>query len=130
MRLSLYKKIGYTLVVKQTSLIILFGSRATGAAGKKSDVDIAILDTHQLSLKEKSAYAETASKEIGASEDDIDIVDLWTASPLLQHEIARHGKLLHGDEFLFERFKILAWKRYLDTAKFRKMREKTLHANV
>ena len=62
----------------------------------------------------------------GVSEDAVDVVDIWHAPPLLQQEIARHGKLIYGDAFDFIRFRVLAWKRYLDTAKFRRARERAL----
>ena len=59
----------------------------------------------------------------------IDLIDLFDAPPLLQFQISKEGKLLSGEEKDFLRFKVLAWKRYLDTAKFRKIREKTLSQN-
>ncbi|TSC78656.1 MAG: putative nucleotidyltransferase [Parcubacteria group bacterium Gr01-1014_33] len=107
-------------------LIILFGSQATGRAGKRSDTDIAILADHPLSFAERGQIAEKIAKELGTNEDDIDTVDLWDASPLLQYEVAKKGKLLKGEEYDFVRFKVLAWKRYLDTAKFRRARERVL----
>ena len=107
-------------------LIILFGSQATGSAGKRSDTDIAILADHPLSYKEHSDISEQMAKELDVNEDDVDTVDLWDALPLLQYEAARKGKLLKGEERYFIRFKVLAWKRYLDTAKFRRLREKVL----
>lgn len=110
---------------KQT-LVILFGSRAKGHAGKMSDTDIAVLADHELDLREKVALAEKFGNQLGVSEDEVDVVDLRAASPLLQHEVASSGKLLEGDPEDFFQFKILAWKRYQDTAKFRKMREQHL----
>lgn len=107
-------------------LAILFGSRAKGHAGKMSDTDIAVLADHELDLREKIAVAEKFSGRLKISEDEVDVVDLRTASPLLQHEVAASGKLLEGDPEDFFQFRVLAWKRYQDTAKFRKIREKHL----
>ena len=104
-------------------LIILFGSRARGTEGKSSDADIAVLADHPLSLEEKQALATEAAGRFDISEDIVDIIDLWNAPPLLQHQVAKEGKLLEGDPFSFVRFKVLAWKRYQDTAKFRRARE-------
>ena len=59
-------------------------------------------------------------------EDRIDLVDIWSAPPLLQHHIAMTGKLLKGNKDDFLGFRVLAWKRYLDTAKLRRAREKKL----
>lgn len=107
-------------------LIILFGSRAKGTAHKKSDTDIAILADHPLSYKERGEIAGKAAELCYVSEDDIDTVDLWTASPLLQQQVAQTGKLIFGNNFDFLRFRVLAWKRYQDTAKFRRARSERL----
>lgn len=111
-------------------LLILFGSRAKGTARADSDWDVAALDDHSLSLDERGTYAQEAARLLDANEDHIDLVDLWNAPPLLQHFVAKEGKLLEGDPFLFIRFKVLAWKRYLDTAKFRRLRSEALQRYV
>lgn len=111
-------------------LLILFGSRATGHARADSDWDVAVVADHQLTWEEWSATLEQAARFLGANEDKIDLVDLWNASPLLQQFVAKEGKLLQGDPFLFIRFKVLAWKRYHDTAKLRRLRSEALHRYV
>ncbi len=103
-------------------LVILFGSQVKGYANKNSDTDIAILADHPLSLHDHVIIAPEIAKFLNTNEDKLDIVDLWEASPLLQQEIATTGKLLYGDPFAFLRFRVLAWKRYQDTAKFRRAR--------
>ena len=113
-------------MAKNKRLIILFGSKAKGVSGGRSDTDIAVLDVHSLGIREKMKIGEEMAERLNVSEDDLDVVDLWTASPLLQYEVAEHGKLIEGDEFDFLRFRVLAWKRYQDTAKFRRLREKVL----
>ena len=109
-----------------TKLVILFGSSATGTAGSHSDADVAVLADHILSLRELGEISHDIAEELHVSEDKIDIVDLSRASPLLQYEIATQGKLLHGDNADFVRFKVLAWKRYMDTAKLRRIRAQSL----
>lgn len=104
-------------------LVILFGSQATGKAGKNSDTDVAVVSDHSLTLEEKAEIGTEAARIFNISEDNVDVVDIWHAPPLLQHEIASSGKLIYGDMFDFIRFRVLAWKRYLDTAKFRRARE-------
>ena len=116
----------YMAFTEDIKLVILFGSGATGRAGAQSDTDIAIMADHPLTIAEKGHIAEETGRILGVSEDTIDIADIWLAPPLLQQEIAQHGKLLHGDTFDFVRFRVLAWKRYLDTAKFRRARERAL----
>lgn len=111
-------------------LIILFGSRAKGQVGKMSDVDIAVLGDSPLNLSENVELSQRIAKKLKVSEDLIDVVDLSTASPLLQFEVTKYGKLIEGSESDFVRFKILAWKRYQDTSKFRRMRENYLTQSV
>lgn len=111
-------------------LLILFGSRATGHARPDSDWDVAVVADHGLTLDERGTAAEEAARLLGTNEDKVDLVDMWSASPLLQQFVAKEGKLLQGDPFLFIRFKVLAWKRYHDTAKFRRLRHESLQRYV
>ncbi len=107
-------------------LIVLFGSQAVGRAGVLSDFDVAISTDHELSLAEKNEAVEIIAHDFGYHEDKIDLIDIAVAPPLLQMQIATHGKLLRGDPDLFLRFKVLAWKRYQNTARFRRARTKHL----
>lgn len=111
-------------------LLILFGSRATGHARADSDWDVAVVADHQFSLGELSEASAEAAGILGANEDKIDIVDMWSASPLLQHFVAKEGKLLLGESFAFIRFKVFAWKRYMGTAKLRRLRSESLKRYV
>ena len=78
------------------SLIILFGSRSKGSATEVSDYDIGVVANEPLSFEQKNKLSETVAKEFGYPEDKIEIVDLNEASPLLQMEAAKSGKLLKG----------------------------------
>lgn len=112
--------------MQNIKLAILFGSQARGAAGKRSDTDIAVLAENPLSMRDRSEMAQKFARNRGVSEDDIDLADLRDAPPLLQYQVAEHGRLLYGSENDFLRFRVLAWKRYLDTAKFRRIRSERL----
>lgn len=107
-------------------LIILFGSHARGTAGKQSDFDVAVTADRPLSLEERALVAHDVARKLKTPEDRIDIVELLHAPPLLQYQIATTGKILEGNPADFIRFQVLAWKRYLDTAKLRRSREKSL----
>ncbi len=111
-------------------LAILFGSRASGKANANSDTDVAVLADHPLSIDEKAHLAVRFATKLNVSEDTIDLIDLWDAPPLLGHHVAEGGKLLEGSPYDFVRFRVLAWKRYLDTAKLRRMRSSALARNV
>ena len=103
-----------------------FGSRVNGKSTNKSDFDFGVLKTAPLSLAERTDIVENLSDKLNINEDKIDIVDLSTASPLLKFEVARNGKLIDGDYTDFIRFKVSAMKEYVDTAKFRRLREKIM----
>lgn len=116
--------------MKKSDLIILFGSRARGTAGQMSDTDVAVLSNKPLSLADKFQLTEQLAEKHGFNEDKMDIVDLWSAPPLLQHEIAKHGKLLEGHPLDFLLFKISAWKQYQDTAKLRNLQKAHLKRQI
>jgi|SRR3989338_5411027 len=109
-----------------TSLVILFGSRARGTESQNSDADVAVLADRPLDIHERMDIASKIARILDVPEEKVDLVDLWKAPPLLQHRVAEEGKLLRGDPHAFLRFRVLAWKRYLDTAKFRRARERAL----
>lgn len=117
----------YNMDVKQSMrLVIVFGSRARETASDVSDWDVGVLGEHQLSAEEKADVAAQVARMLNVSEDCVDIVDLWSAPPLLQYRVAEEGKLLYGRESDFLRFRVRAWKRYQDTARLRNARKRTL----
>ena len=104
-------------------LIIAFGSQISGNANSQSDFDFAVLAEKPLTLKQKMSFSTRLAKKLKINEDKMDLVDLNNTSPLLMQEVAQKGKLIEGTEFDFIRFKVRAWKTYLDTAKFRRLGE-------
>lgn len=100
-------------------LMIFYGSQATGLARADSDYDIGVLADRVLSMEELCGLVPLIAEKMGVGEDRVDVADLFVASPLLQWEVAKSGKLLMGSEDDFTEFKIFAWKKYLDTAKLR-----------
>ncbi|OHA24332.1 MAG: hypothetical protein A3B11_02115 [Candidatus Taylorbacteria bacterium RIFCSPLOWO2_01_FULL_44_26] len=107
-------------------LVIAFGSQAKGRATATSDFDFAVFSGGPLSLSERTDIGESLSKKLNINEDKIDIVDLYSVSPLLKFEVAKKGKLVEGEMFDFIRFKVRALKEYEDTAKFRRLRERIM----
>lgn len=97
----------------QLDLILLFGSRAVGDLHLESDFDIAVYGRQNLSEAEKIQLVYELGNIFRT--DDIDLVDLRTASPLLEKEILKNYKvLLQRDEMLLYR---------LELANMRKMKE-------
>ena len=107
-------------------LIILFGSQVRGTQSRESDFDVAILGNQPFSLEQKIKFARQIANILNTKEDKIDVIDLLSASPLLQYKVATTGRLLKGEKAKFIRFQVLAWKRYLDTVKFRRFRKQKL----
>lgn len=110
----------------QETTVILFGSRAKGTANERSDADVGFLAVRALDDDEKITIRRDTAETIGVSEDSIDLVDLMKAPILLQYEVAKHGKLIFGDQRTFLRFRIGAWRRYLDTNKLRRLKLEAL----
>lgn len=108
------------------TLIIAFGSQVKGVAHTTSDFDFAVLMDKPLTLSVRTDISEYLSHKLNINEDKIDLVDLSAASPLLKFEVARNGKIVEGEYFDLIRFKVRAFKEYVDTAKFRRMREKVM----
>ena len=97
--------------------LYLFGSYASGRPGPLSDVDLAVLfepsvpreryDERRIALFSRAAAVLRT--------DEIDIVVLNAAPPLIQYQVLRHGVLLYEkDPALRARFAALAIRRYLD----------------
>ncbi len=107
-------------------LVIAFGSQITGRATALSDFDFGVFAEKKLSLSERSDMSDYIAKKLNINEDKIDLVDLASASPLLKFQVAREGKLIEGEQYDLVRFKVRAFKEYVDTAKFRRLRERTL----
>lgn len=101
---------------------MLIGSQARGTAGPLSDVDVAVWHDPKLDASGRFdlqlALASDAERALGT--DEIDIVMLNHAPPLLQHRAIRGGKRLverdHDERVRLETRAILD---YLDTAPLR-----------
>ena len=103
-------------------LVVLFGSQATGRAGPKSDIDIAVRAQPQLAIEDLRLDCIRL-----LCTDRLDLVDLRRAPPLLMMAIAKTGTPLHeSDPSAFARFASLALRRFNDTRKLRAERERGL----
>lgn len=101
---------------------MLIGSQARGATGPLSDVDIAIWHDPALDsrgrLDLQLSLAQDAGRALGT--DEIDIVMLNHAPPLMRHRAIRDGKrVLERDRDERVRLETRAILDYLDTAPLR-----------
>ena len=95
----------------ELELVILFGSYARGKTHEKSDVDLAVLAPHELSLKEFLVLQRRLQEVVGIP---VDLVDLKKVPVLLGDRITRDGKVIVGDTKIFSRLRSKLHIRYMD----------------
>ena len=76
-------------------LAILFGSTARGC-GYPHDIDVAIKFSSRKSLLDIAGLASLIARELGVSEDFIDVIDINEVKPLLLLKILKDGVVLKG----------------------------------
>ncbi len=96
-------------------LVLLFGSAVTGRMHKRSDIDLAFLFDKPVDIL---LLTNKVIRLLHA--DNVDVVDLRHASPLLKFSIVKNGALVYEKEQgIFNEFYSLAFRRYIDTKKMR-----------
>jgi predicted nucleotidyltransferase len=91
-------------------VLVLFGSRARGEGIEGSDWDFGYLASSQF---DPAALLSDLVLALGT--EDVDLVDLSTASGLLRYRAARDGRLVCGHIAAFERFWLQAVDFWCDT---------------
>jgi len=100
------------------SFVVLFGSQATRRERFKDDYDIAVL-AFQGGIKEAEQVELICRFSQLLETDNLDLVILNFAHPLLQYEVAQEGKLLYEvEEGSFDRFRWRAIQSWNDNKKF------------
>ena len=100
------------------SFVVLFGSQATRRKGFKDDYDIAVLAS-QGGIKEAEEMKLICRFSQLLETDNLDLVILNFAHPLLQYEVAQEGELLcEVEEGSFDRFRWRAIQNWNDNKKF------------
>lgn len=74
----------------QHAAVILYGSRARGEAGRRSDFDLAIVPKDQYTVREKLAFIE-ALDESSDIIYPVDVIDFFEAAPELKRRISEEG---------------------------------------
>jgi predicted nucleotidyltransferase len=106
-------------------LAYLFGSEARGDAGPLSDVDVGVLFGPDVSEDERFQQVLRLMGELGSlfRRNDVYVVDLAKASPLLSHRVYRDGQLLYClDDTDRVRFETRALRDYVDTEPLRRIK--------
>ncbi len=103
-------------------LVVLFGSVVSGKVHGNSDIDIAFLFDGPIDI-----IALTNKVSMLLRTDNVDVIDLRHAGPVLRFAAARDGRLLYERSAgLFHEFYSLAFRRYVDTGKLRDARQKVI----
>ena len=114
-------------------LAYLFGSQAEGKAGPLSDVDVAVLLGSHV---DREQWFHTQLDLIGDltglfQRDDVDVVILNEATPVLAYEVARFGQVLYEAEpGTRADFELAALRRYVDTEPLRQLQDRHLLERV
>jgi hypothetical protein len=100
--------------------VYLFGSAARGKTHSASDIDIAVQIEGQLTLDEELDLRAAVTEEL--QRDDVDLVLLSEAPPLLRYEVVSTGRRLFArDAAAADRLEERWLMEYLDTAWLRKV---------
>lgn len=103
-----------TLTKMGVIAVIHFGSSNDGTAHRKSDVDIAVLAEKPISFKDRYDLQVLFGRIFSIPVHKIDIVDLFSAHPLLAFLIMTEGEPLFGSEETIDSLYRSAVKRHID----------------
>jgi len=100
---------------KGLQLVLLFGSSVTGNRHSHSDIDLGFLFDGEVDILALTNKVIRLLKT-----DNVDVVDLKKASPLLKFSASRSSEVLfEKTPGLYNAFSSLAFRRYVDTKKLR-----------
>ncbi len=109
-------------------LMMLYGSRATGEAREKSDIDIAVLGEKPISFDEHIDLINDFTDLFHT--DEVDVKLLHNTNPLFRYEVMRDGILLYGTDYDFASFKAYAFRDYFDSRDLFKLKEKMIQKRL
>jgi predicted nucleotidyltransferase len=98
---------------RNLSLVVLYGSQATGKSRENSDIDIAVLGKETLKFEDIADMNNDFSDIFGRN--DLDVKSLHFANPLFRFQVMRDGRLLFGDRKDFLSFKAYAFRDFHDS---------------
>jgi hypothetical protein len=108
-------------------LAYLFGSQAEDKAGTLSDVDIAVLLSFGVDREEWGQIQIELMGELMSlfQRNDVDVVILNRAKPLLAHQVALRGRVLYqAQPGARADFEVTALRRYVDTEPLRRIQNR------
>ena len=116
------KRLAPLFADKALELVVLFGSSAGGRLHKGSDIDVGFLFDRSADVMD---LTNRVTRMLGR--DNVDVVDLRRASPLLMYAAAQKGIALYERKpGSFTRFYSLSYRMYVDTKKLRQARDRAI----
>lgn len=111
-------------------LLLLFGSRATGrpAPTADSDLDLAVVFRKGRPLPSLPEALEALASAFPG--EDVDVVLLHDADPLLRWEVLRDGVLLRGDPLDHLEYRAFAYRDFMDSEDLRKLERRLSEKKV
>ncbi len=113
-------------LLAEAEFAYLYGSAAESASRLRSDsdVDLAVWFAAPLSVDERIDWTARLAEATGR---DVDLIDLWTADPIISMQVLRHGRLIHcQDRAALSAFQIRAPQVYYDFKIERRQAEQAL----
>lgn len=96
-------------------LVLIFGSVVLGKVHRRSDIDLAFLFDKPVDIL---TLTNRVIKLLHT--DNVDVIAMRDASPLLRFSVAKNGRVLYErTPGLFNEFYSLAFRMYVDTKKLR-----------
>jgi len=104
-------------------IVLLFGSVASGKEYQESDIDLGFLFDRPIDILDLTNRVIQLLRT-----DKVDVIDLSRASPLLKYSAIRQGRALFEQvPGLYNIFKSLTFRVYVDTKKLREAQERAIH---
>ena len=113
------------------SLVVLFGSQATGKTHAKSDIDIGVAKKTRSFFEEMDVPIIEIENELTdlLRRDDIEIVNLSAVSPALMRSVVEDGKPLYEETSgVFSDWKLFAARIWMETGWLRERQRGNLKA--
>jgi predicted nucleotidyltransferase len=110
------------------NLLLVFGSYNTERFTADSDIDVGFLSKADLNLDQEMNLLEDLVRFF--KRDQVDLVNLKKAVPLLMYEIACNSRVFYDEDNNYLKFKIKASARYADTKFLRDARRKYLEEQI
>ncbi|MEK7439746.1 MAG: nucleotidyltransferase domain-containing protein [Chloroflexota bacterium] len=128
------KELKEMLVKHGVVLAYLFGSHAKGTARASSDVDIAVLLPYDTPRSKFFDVRLALTNELMSllHKNEIDLVVLNEATPLLAYQVVKYGKAVYENEAAHPAttFAVYTLNRYADTAPFREVQQQYLFSRI